>query len=40
MANEQNLRPQNTRTKSEQREIARKGGQASAAKRAERKTFR
>ena len=40
MANEQNLRPQNTRTKSEQREIARKGGKASAAKRAERKTFR
>lgn len=40
MANEQNLRPQNTRTKSEQREIARKGGKAAAAKRAERKTFR
>lgn len=40
MANEQNLRPQNTRTKSEQRAIARKGGKASAAKRAARKTFR
>lgn len=40
MANEQNLRPQNMRTKSEQREIARKGGKAAAAKRAERKTFR
>lgn len=29
MANEQNLKPQNTRTKKEQREIARKGGIAS-----------
>lgn len=27
--NDKNLRPQNTRTKSEQREIARKGGKAS-----------
>lgn len=40
MANEQNLRPQNMRSKSEQREIARKGGKAAAAKRAARKTFR
>ena len=29
MANEQNLIPQNKRTKSEQKEIARKGGKAS-----------
>lgn len=29
MANEQNLKPLNKRTKSEQREIAKKGGKAS-----------
>ena len=37
MANEQNLRPQSTRSKSEQREIARKGGIASGAARRENK---
>ena len=40
MANEQNLKPQNTRTKSEQREIARKGGIASGKKRREQKTLK
>ena len=40
MANEQNLKPQNLRTKSEQREIARKGGQASGKARREKKTAR
>lgn len=40
MANEQNLIPLNKRTKSQQREIARKGGKASAAKRAQAKTTR
>ena len=40
MANEQNLKPQNTRTKSEQREIARKGGIASGKKRRELKTLK
>lgn len=38
MANEQNLQP--VRSKSEARERGRAGGKASAAKRAERKTFR
>jgi len=37
MANEQNLRPQSTRSKSEQREIARKGGIASGEARREKK---
>lgn len=37
MANEQNLRPQSMRTKSEQREIARKGGIASGESRREKK---
>lgn len=40
MANEKNLIPLNKRTKSQQREIAKKGGQASAKKRAEAKTSR
>ena len=40
MANEQNLIPQNKRTKSEQREIARKGGIASGKSRKARKTFK
>lgn len=40
MANEQNLIPQNRRAKSEQREIARKGGQASGEKRRERKALK
>lgn len=40
MANEQNLIPQNKRTKSEQREIAKKGGQASGKARRERKTLK
>lgn len=40
MANEQNLKPLNTRTKSEQREIATKGGKASGAKRRKRKEFK
>ena len=40
MANEQNLKPQNKRTKSEQREIARKGGIASGKKRKELKTLK
>lgn len=39
MANEQNLIPQNQRTKSEQREIARKGGIASGEARRQRKTL-
>jgi len=37
MANEQNLIPQNERTKSEQREIARKGGIASGRSRLKKK---
>ena len=37
MANEQNLRPQSMRTKSEQREVARKGGIASGEARREKK---
>ena len=37
MANEQNLRPQSTRSKSEQREVARKGGIASGVARREKK---
>ena len=40
MANEKNLKPQNTRTKEEQREIARKGGIASGKKRKELKTLK
>ena len=40
MANEQNLKPQNTRTKAEQREIARKGGIASGKARRERRALR
>lgn len=38
--NESNLIPQSQRTKSEQREIARKGGKASGKKRRERKLFK
>ena len=40
MANEKNLKPQNKRTKSEQREIAKKGGIASGKKRRELKTLK
>ena len=40
MANEQNLRPQNTRTKKEQRELARKAGIASGKARKARKTLK
>lgn len=40
MANEQNLIPQNRRAKSVQKEIARKGGQASGEKRRERKALK
>lgn len=40
MAYEKNLKPQNTRTKEEQREIARKGGIASGKKRREQKTLK
>ena len=40
MANEKNLKPLNTRTKSEQREIAIKGGKASGKARRERKTLK
>lgn len=40
MANEQNLKPQNKRTKSEQREIAKKGGIASGKARLAKKTAR
>lgn len=40
MANEQNLKPQNKRTKSEQKEIARKGGKASGLARRKRKEFK
>lgn len=40
MANEQNLKPQNTRTKAEQREIARQGGIASGKARREQKLIR
>lgn len=40
MANEQNLKPQNKRTKSEQKEIARKGGIASGKARRKRKEFK
>ena len=40
MANEQNLVRNEDRTPSQRRENARKAGKASAAKRAERKTFR
>lgn len=40
MANEQNLKSLKERTTSEQREIARKGGKASAKKRKEQKTLK
>lgn len=40
MANIQNLKPLNTRTKKEQREIAKQGGIASGKVRAERKTLK
>ena len=40
MANEKNLRPQAGRTKSEQREIAKKGGIASGEARRRKKTIR
>jgi len=40
MANDKNLKPQNTRTKSEQREIAKKGGIASGEARRERKKIK
>lgn len=40
MAGIDNLKPQNTRTKDEQRKIARKGGVASGKARRERKTIR
>lgn len=40
MANEQNLKPLNTRTKSEQREIASKGGKARSKKQKELKTLK
>ena len=40
MANEQNLKPLNTRTKEEQRKIAVMGGRASGKSRAMRKTFK
>lgn len=38
--NEQNLIPQNKRTKAEQREIAKKGGQASGESRRKKKSMR
>lgn len=40
MANEKNLKPFNTLTKEEQREITSKGGKASAKKRKQNKTFK
>ena len=40
MANEQNLKPQNMRTKAEQREIARQGGIASGKARRENKLIK
>ena len=40
MPNVENLKPQNTRTKSEQREIAKKGGIASGEARRERKKMK
>ena len=40
MANDKNLRPQNARTKTEQREIARMGGIASGEARRKKKTIR
>lgn len=40
MANEKNLKPQNTRTKKEQREIAKKGGIASGKARKEKADLR
>lgn len=39
MANEENLKPLNKRTKSEQRKIARKGGISSGKSRREKKTY-
>lgn len=39
MANEQNLRPQNTRTPEERRRVATMGGKASGKKRREKKTL-
>ena len=40
MANKENLKPLNTRTKEEQRKIARKGGIASGKKRREKKQLK
>ena len=40
MANEKNLKPQNTRTKKEQREIAQKGGKASGVARRRKKSMK
>lgn len=40
MANEQNLKPQNKRTKSEQRKIAQKGGKASGEARRKKKLLK
>lgn len=40
MANEQNLKPQNKRTKSEQREIAKKGGIKSGEARRRKKALK
>ena len=40
MANSENLKPMNKRTKSERREIAKKGGEKSGKKRRERKELR
>lgn len=40
MANEHNLKPLNTRTKSEQRKIAKKGGKASGEARREKKLMK
>lgn len=39
MANEQNLKPLNKRTKSEQREIAKKGGKASRQVKKDQKVY-
>ena len=40
MANEKNLKPLNTRTKEEQREISKKGGIASGKSRREKKSMK
>lgn len=40
MGNNENLKPQNTRTKEEQREIAKKGGRRSGEVRREKRKFR